>query len=284
MSAPPLIVYTDMDGTLLDHHSYDYRPAQPALARLAALTIPVVLNTSKTYSELEDWRRQLGLVMPVIVENGAAAYVPRALLTETDLHQFKADQPGIRCSEGGGELVLEMAPGLAEIHGIIHPLREQQGFRFQGFSDFSVQQLCDLTGLAPRDAENALKRGFSEPICWQDSESRWQQFVDAIAAQGLQALRGGRFSHIMGPANKGRAMELVTKLLYPDHRPATVALGDSGNDLAMLEVADYPVVIRSPSHPLLQVERCRGVLRVSQDVGPAGWNSCVNEILDELGL
>ncbi|TKB45800.1 mannosyl-3-phosphoglycerate phosphatase, partial [Ferrimonas sediminicola] len=31
---PKLLVVTDLDGTLLDHHSYSFQPAEPALARL----------------------------------------------------------------------------------------------------------------------------------------------------------------------------------------------------------------------------------------------------------
>lgn len=34
-SGPPLLVFTDLDGTLLDHESYDWSPARPALNRLS---------------------------------------------------------------------------------------------------------------------------------------------------------------------------------------------------------------------------------------------------------
>ena len=32
----PLIIFTDLDGSLLDHHDYSWKPAQPWLDKLAA--------------------------------------------------------------------------------------------------------------------------------------------------------------------------------------------------------------------------------------------------------
>ena len=46
-----VVVFTDLDGTLMDHDSYDVAPAKPALDALAARSIPVVPVTSKTRAE-----------------------------------------------------------------------------------------------------------------------------------------------------------------------------------------------------------------------------------------
>lgn len=48
MFGPALILFSDLDGTLLDHDTYDWSPAQPALKQLAALEVPLVLTSSKT--------------------------------------------------------------------------------------------------------------------------------------------------------------------------------------------------------------------------------------------
>ena len=47
-----LLVFSDLDGTLLDHATYSFEPARPALDRLRNLGIPLILTTSKTAAEV----------------------------------------------------------------------------------------------------------------------------------------------------------------------------------------------------------------------------------------
>ena len=48
----PLLLFSDLDGTLLDHDSYDFAPARPALDALKGIGAGVVLATSKTAAEV----------------------------------------------------------------------------------------------------------------------------------------------------------------------------------------------------------------------------------------
>ena len=66
-------VVSDVDGTLMDH-SYDLSPAKETIKKLQQLSIPVILCTSKTASEVKVIRKELDLTDPYIVENGAAIY------------------------------------------------------------------------------------------------------------------------------------------------------------------------------------------------------------------
>ena len=66
-------VVSDVDGTLMDH-SYDLSPAKETIKKLQKLSIPVILCTSKTASEVKVIRKELNLMDPYIVENGAAIY------------------------------------------------------------------------------------------------------------------------------------------------------------------------------------------------------------------
>ena len=47
---PQWLVVTDLDGTMLNHHSYDVEDARMAVLKLQDKHIPVILNTSKTYA------------------------------------------------------------------------------------------------------------------------------------------------------------------------------------------------------------------------------------------
>ena len=74
---PPFMVVTDLDGTLLDHHSYSYEAAIPALDKLTDFKIPVIFNTSKTAKEVIPLQQKLSISAPFIVENGSALYIPK---------------------------------------------------------------------------------------------------------------------------------------------------------------------------------------------------------------
>ena len=65
-----LMVFTNLDGSLLDSVTYSWEPARPALDLLRALAVPIVLVSSKTRMELEQIRarqRSRALVMALIL-------------------------------------------------------------------------------------------------------------------------------------------------------------------------------------------------------------------------
>ena len=64
------VIFTDLDGTVLNHHNYAYEAVLPLLEQLQLRGVPVILNSSKTLSELEVWQRRLHLHTPMIAENG----------------------------------------------------------------------------------------------------------------------------------------------------------------------------------------------------------------------
>ena len=70
------LVFTDLDGSLLDHDTYSYTAALPMLERLSDGGIPVIFVSSKTRSEIVELRGELGNNNPFIVENGAAVFIP----------------------------------------------------------------------------------------------------------------------------------------------------------------------------------------------------------------
>jgi mannosyl-3-phosphoglycerate phosphatase len=265
-----LIVVTDLDGTLLDHHSYSFAAAADAMARLRELDIPLILNTSKTRMELQQLRRELHNPHPFIVENGSAVFLPP---------QYFSPSPE------DTEIVSAMACRVfgchyAQLLQQLQPLRQQ--YRFTGFSDLSVARLSELTGLDAGRAQQALAREFSEPLLWRDSDAALAIFRKDIAAIGLTTLQGGRFLHVLGQADKGRSLEWLRRLYAGQNQrqPCVIALGDSGNDIAMLQAADVGVVIRSPNHPPPSFSSQHRVI-VSDKHGPQGWSDTIYQLLEE---
>ncbi len=160
------VVFTDLDGSLLDHHSYSFAAAGEALAVLAQRQIPWILNTSKTAAELASLRRDLRNPYPYIVENGAAVIFP------------EAGPPSL--AQGRWGRVKALARPRSDFLPDLQRWRRQHGALFQGFADMDAHALCALTGLPRNGAELALQRDYSEPIVWRGDEAQWRQFDDFL--------------------------------------------------------------------------------------------------------
>lgn len=268
-----LLVFTDLDGTLLDHNDYSWSAAEQALAELKRHRIPLITNTSKTLAESVAVQKRLGIAGPMIFENGAGIALP-----EGSELVGAADLPLI------GDLRLKtFAEPYEAVRHVLRQLREQHAYQFTGFGDMSTAQIQQCTGLNEESAAAAQQRHFGEPIIWQDSPEREAEFLDYVRQAGLNFTRGGRFLHVMGSADKGAAMQWLTAQ-YPG-ASTVVALGDGENDVPMLQAADIAVLIRSPAHelPSFACHRQPPTLMIPQGVGPSAWNRAVLHIIKELG-
>lgn len=109
---PRLLVFSDLDGTLLDANDYDWSPAQPALDRLANAGIPLVLSSSKTAAEMAWLQAAMGLHLPAIVENGAAVVLPKDANGAPRVHVQGAPREDVlaelaRLREAGARFLLD---------------------------------------------------------------------------------------------------------------------------------------------------------------------------------
>ncbi len=262
----PLII-TDLDGSLLDHHSYDFSPAQPLLEQLESLRIPVIPASSKTVAEIIALREQLDNRHPLIAENGAAIYLPTGY--------FKKLPPQTQSKDGWE--ILEFSRPRQHWLDILESLRDEFGDEFVNFKQVGKEGIAELTGLDRDAARLANQRDYSEPVAWRGDESRKALFVAALQAQGASVLQGGRFLSISGDCDKGRALQSLADLFrlnQPDKQFITLAIGDSNNDAAMLESADSALIIKSDNHPSPQLNRQTGII-YSSLTGPDGWREGV---------
>ena len=97
------VVFTDLDGTLLDSETYSYEKSLAMINRLKESGTPLIFCSAKTRVEQEVYRSELGLFHPFIVENGSAIFTPRAyFLFPFDYHKavdgLLAIELGIPCS------------------------------------------------------------------------------------------------------------------------------------------------------------------------------------------
>ncbi len=253
--APDIIVFSDLDGTLLDHNSYSWAAAAPVLARLQNLGVGLVLASSKTAAEVAPLRDEMGFAdWPAIVENGGGLLPPGQGIPQTDTQYAE-----IRARLGG----------------------LPSGFR--GFGDMSEEEIARLTGLPHAGAALAQQRLFSEPGLWTGTEEGLHRFLDRAQAAGLHVRSGGRFLTLSLGGSKADRMAEIIAAFRPRH---TMALGDAPNDLEMLQSAEIGVIVKnrqSPPLPRLPGEDT-GQIRRSTLEGPQGWAQAVVARLTELGL
>lgn len=266
-----LLVFSDLDGTLLDHHTYSLEPARPALEALKRRGVPLALCSSKTRAEMAPLWEELGLETPFIVENGGGVFAPEKAPLD-----FGDDwRPA-----GPGWLVRRLGLPIQEVRRRFAAFRERFGAR--GFGDMSDAEAAELTGLDLESAARARRREFNEPVWLPRAEAREREFREAARRAGLETTRGGRFFHLLGGGDKGRAVELVAGLYrrrFPGLR--TMALGDSPNDLPMLAAVDHAVLLALPGGGHADLDLA-GLERQALP-GPWGWRRAVTAALAESG-
>ena len=184
----PLLVFTDLDGSLLDHHSYSFAAALPALAALAEREVPVVPVSSKTRRELEPLRHSLDNHHPFIVENGAAVFIPVGYFRK------QPDDTEAR----GDYWVREFAPSRQQWLDLLGQLASGYAGEFDCFHRAGPAGIAAMTGLSLEAAEHANCREYSEPVQWRGTPERRAEFVAALTAAGAHALQGGRFLTVAG--------------------------------------------------------------------------------------
>ncbi|WP_319558115.1 HAD-IIB family hydrolase [Thiomicrorhabdus sp.] len=261
-------LFTDLDGTLLNHHDYEYRPVLPVLSRLKALGVIVILNSSKTSAELADWLKRLDLQTPYVAENGGAIYWPQS-------------EPGVPVWRP--EL---LGRPYSEIRSVLLRLREENAWDFAGFGDWSLQDVSHFTGLRAEDARRAKERAVSEPILWFGSDEQFEDFKAALSRFNLRVLKGGRFYHVMAHHDKANALRWIKeRAIESANEPVKVltgALGDGENDRAMLEAADFAMVLPAANGCL---ELGRKDAYYAQKAAPWGWVEAVEgHYLQQLAL
>lgn len=270
-----LLVFTDLDGTLLDHHDYSCEEALPAIERLASAGSPLIFNSSKTAAEIKPLRKALDNRHPYIIENGSAVWLAKGY--------FKS--LGAPCTATAeDDEVHAFGPNYQKLITKLHELRSRAGYRFKGFYDMSNQDVANLTGLSLSDAALAKKRAASEPLLWQDTEESLSDFRCRLLDLNLYITKGGRFHHVMGPTDKAQAMQWLTdqyRSTWPERQWTTVALGDGPNDQAMLEAADIAVPIPPAVGVALKLKRTEGVI-YTEASGPRGWQIAIDSILDDM--
>jgi len=232
---PKLVVFTDLDGTLLDD-TYSYENLKPIIDKLLSMNVSIVFCSSKTQGEIECYRQTMDIQDPFIVENGGAIIIPKNYFSfppECSKHTKKYD-------------IIELGVPYAVVREKLAKIKLETGAGIVGFGDLTAEEVAAETGLPLDLAKLAKKRGYDEPcrLLWGNEK----EVLAAVEKEGLFFVKGGRYFHLLGGSDKGKATVALKDLYVRAFgRTVTFGVGDSPIDMPMIKVVDVPLLVRSSS-------------------------------------
>ena len=269
------VIYTDLDGTLLDHHTYAFDEALETIKSLKDRGIPIIPCTSKTRAETVNLMQAMGTDGPMIIENGAAIWVPQ---------DWGLERPAGSASDADA-WCHSFGPSRSMIRRQLAILSIEWGNRYQSLCDLSDKQVAAVTGLDLDGAARAKQREHCETLIWLGTPADRKTFAEQVETLDMRCLQGGRFVHVLTSGGKAEAVSWLHHKICRE-RPGfdgaiSLSAGDAENDVEMLEVTDLALLVRSPVNEPPTVRR-QGGLVISDTEGPAGWAEGIEALIERV--
>lgn len=252
------IIFSDLDGTLLNHDSYSYNKAKDALMLIKKKNISLIFCTSKTRAEIEFWRKKIGNNEPFISENGGGIFIPRNYFHFTYLYSKKEKE----------YYVIEFGSHIQHLESVLNKLKGK--YSIKSFLDMTIDEIASDANVDRDIALLSKKREYDIPFKLLDISQK-DDVLREIKRLNLNYTKGGRYFHLIGDNSKGGAIETLT-YLYEKHVDTveTVGIGDSENDFSMLDTVDKPYLVQREDGTYASDKYIH-----ADGVGPEGWKKII---------
>jgi mannosyl-3-phosphoglycerate phosphatase len=268
---PQKIVFTDIDGTLIDMYTGKFKGTDRLIKILIKNRVPVVLCSAKTRSEQEYIRANLGLSDPFIIENGGAVVIPDGYFDDQELNMYTMKD---------GYHLIEIGGRSSEIKEKLSRIRKEFKIEFKGASDLTLNELSKKLNMSLPFARRMSRREYGETILEIDHQDL-NRFIKICKENGLKVIHGGRYIDITLGNDKGKATQVLIDLFKKKYLPRDaifIGFGDSENDLPMLRLMDRPVLVQRTDGSWYE-SKMKNVIK-STGIGPVGWKNSFNLITD----
>lgn len=263
-----LIIFSDIDGTLIDSITHSYEAALPALKKTQEKGIPLVLCSSKSRKEIEIYQKELNIRHPIIAENGGGVFIPK--------DYFDFEYPSV---EAPGYRLIQMGKPYHELISVFKKIQEQIEGKIKGLFEMTPEEIVKHTGKSLELAKLSLERDFGLPFVFAEkTEELEKRVLQLIREAGYRCMVGTKFYHIMGDNDKGKGVQILAKLYRKQYGEiTTVGIGDGLIDEPLLKVVDLPILVKRFDDTFAQLN-IPDLKRIDR-IGPAGWNQAILEIL-----
>ena len=265
-NAVKTVIFTDLDGTLLDRRNYSYEAAADSINYLKDHKIPVIFCSAKTRQEQEYYRKSMGIFHPFIVENGGAIYIPEDYFRFPYKYNLKKENYH----------VIELGISHHRIRQVIKKIRTENRIDIKGFDDLTVEEISAITGMNTDMSARARQREYDEAILPLPDIDENKRMLDSIIKAKLNYTSGGSLYEVMGNNDKGKAVSILSELFRRQFgKIVTIGIGDNLNDLPMLQQVDMPFLVQKPDGQWEEtVIKDKKLSRVA-GIGPYGWAKIV---------
>lgn len=264
------LIFTDLDGTLLNHHSYSFGDNIKIIQILLDHSHQIIINSSKTFLEILKIRKKLGLEsMPFSCENGAVIYYPKS--------NFQKPLGSLNFKEFWKKKVITKSSQFW--HRYL--LQQNKYFKFEIAQDLPIKLLKERTGL--KDIKPMLSREGSQLIIWKDSQLNLSKFKKQIKRihSGV-FIQGGRFIQLSSSCSKRISTKLISHTYFEQfhdkYYKSIIAIGDNQNDIDMLNYAKYPCLIKSNKSQFPKLYKNKNQIFQSRSLAPKGWKEVIKDL------
>ena len=268
------VLFTDLDGTLLDFFTYSYEESSEAVDMLLGENIPIVFCSAKTRAEQEEYRRLLGVCDPFIVENGGAIFIPRGYFSF----------PITPSKTVGNHLILELGTSYTKVREMLKRVERNVGCSIRGFGDMTAREVAEDSGLNLKFARLAKQREYDETFKIEGTGEKISEGLREIERKGFSWTHGGRYYNAMGMgSDKGRATRILAELFRRKlGKVEIIGIGDSISDMPMLAEVDVPLLVQKPGGSWEEMN-LQNLQRV-EGIGSRGWTRAVKKLMVNVSL
>ena len=258
-----ILLFTDLDGTLLNKKTFEFKAALNLVKNCIRKGINIIPNSSKTDLELDEICEDLGIPKVYISENGSCIhglnYLSEALNKEVCLSRSK-------------QIIYKKFLDNVDIN-----LR-QKCFILE---NETLKNQKDILGLPKNKIHKALNRKFSFPFIFEGDAKEEVELKKNVKKYGLNIQFGGRVLSLGDKVSKGNAMKKFVSLLSKETKRnyVSICVGDNENDFDMLDKCDYPCLVKNG--PLKKINFKNECIFSTQEA-PNGWVEVVNKTLNKI--
>ena len=258
-----IIVFTDLDGTLLHRDTFQFDTIKNYIKSLINKGVIIIPNSSKTEMEIEKFNEELGVNLPFISENGASIH---------GLNLITSNFPNKLIVSREKEELLRI------FENKVPEKLKQKCFQI---SKMSKKDQENILGQKDEKLKNALNRKYTLPFLFKGDRNEKNRLLKLLNTNSLTLQEGGRVSNLCDNVNKVKSMNRVVKILKKiEEKIITIAVGDNYNDLDMLKNCDIPCLVFNDQFKLDQINIDN--LIFSNKPSPEGWADVIKMALAKL--